>query len=120
MRVIAVNRRDYAGSTLFSETELEVIRSKNDETHTKFLRERGLELAQFLAYLVNEKGVKQVDENGQGGLSFLGWSLGNIICLAFLRHIKSYPIELLETLEPYLKHYFIYGESPCRFYLRLS
>ncbi|KAL5476946.1 hypothetical protein ACEPAI_3132 [Sanghuangporus weigelae] len=46
-RVTALNRRDYAHSTPFSEADLNML-AGNEESHSQFLRARGLEIAKFL------------------------------------------------------------------------
>lgn len=112
LRVIAFNRRDYVGSTPFSPNELEAINSTDSEKHTEFLKNRGSEVAQFLANVVKEKDIPPASEDGKsGGLAIMGWSLGNVTTMAFLRHLESYPEAVLSTLDKYLRTFFIYGAS---------
>lgn len=110
LRIIAVNRRDYVGSTLFSAAELEAINSDSEDDHLEFLRARGLELAQFLIWMIREKKIPKASANGrEGGLALLGWSLGNVTTMAFLRHFETFPKDVAETIEPYLRTLIIYG-----------
>ncbi|KAH8114764.1 hypothetical protein DFH11DRAFT_1508701 [Phellopilus nigrolimitatus] len=107
LRIIAPNRRDYAGSTPFSDIELDVLNGKDDHAHMDFLQKRGLEIARFLVWIISEKKIPQ--SNGtSGGLALLGWSLGNVTTLSFLAHLGSYPQEIIATLEPYLRTFCLY------------
>ncbi|KAI5117179.1 hypothetical protein M0805_008158 [Coniferiporia weirii] len=109
VRVIALNRRDYIGSTPFSQTELESIFGTDRNTHVEFLRARGLEIARFLVWVISEKMIPRASADGlTGGLALMGWSLGNLTAMAFLRHLGTFPSDIINTLEPYLKTFFIY------------
>ncbi|KAH8114770.1 hypothetical protein DFH11DRAFT_1593365 [Phellopilus nigrolimitatus] len=115
LRVIALNRRDYSGSTPFSDPELDVINGKDDNAHRDFLRKRGLEIAHFLVWVISEKEIPHASEDGSsGGLALLGWSQGNVTTLPFLAHLDSYPHEIITTLEPYLRTFILY-DIPNRF-----
>ncbi|KAH8114810.1 Alpha/Beta hydrolase protein [Phellopilus nigrolimitatus] len=109
LRVIALNRRDYVGSTPFSNSDLDVINGKDDRAHRDFLRKRGLEIARFLVWVIKEKKIPHASEDGtSGGLALLGWSQGNVTTLSFLAHLNSYPHEIVAILEPYLRTFFLY------------
>ena len=110
LRIVAPNRRDYIGSTLFSEEELSALNGNDDVAHRAFLRDRGLEVAYFLKWIIDEMKIPQASEDGKaGGLALMGWSLGNTTTTAFLGHLQTYPPELVKALEPYLRTFFIYG-----------
>jgi len=112
LRIIAFNRRDYVGSTPFSQTELDAINGSDSAAHASFLRDRAMEIAQFLVWLVKEKRVQKAGEDGTaGGLAIMGWSLGNVFAVAFLRHLATYPTEIVQELSPYLRTAFIYESS---------
>ncbi|KAH8100450.1 hypothetical protein DFH11DRAFT_1671389 [Phellopilus nigrolimitatus] len=109
LRIIALNRRDYVGSTPFSQTELEAVNGENANAHVNFLRARGLEIARFLIYVISEKKIPRASPDGTaGGLALMGWSLGNVTAMAFLRHLNSYPSDVVDAIEPYLRTFFIY------------
>ncbi|KAL5521136.1 hypothetical protein ACEPAG_9058 [Sanghuangporus baumii] len=115
LRIIAINRRDYTDSTQLSDSDLALLFSSNTENHKQFLRSRGLEIARFLAWVIDELKIplqeSQRDGARDGGLTLLGWSLGSITTLAFLRHLPSFPKELVDKLAPYLKTFIIYDSS---------
>ena len=74
------------------------------------MKARGLELARFLVWVIKDQKIPPASEDGKtGGLALLGWSLGNITTMAFLGNLKSYPEDIVETLEPYLRTFLIYG-----------
>ncbi|KAL5532279.1 hypothetical protein ACEPAF_5848 [Sanghuangporus sanghuang] len=115
LRIIAINRRDYTGSTQLSDADIALLFSSNTEDHKQFLRSRGLEIARFLAWVIDELKIppaaSQRDGARDGGLTLLGWSLGSITTLAFLRHLSSFSKELVDKLAPYLKISIIYDSS---------
>ena len=73
LRVIAVNRRDYVGSTPFSQDEHDAINSTDAQRHTEFLKRRGTEIGEFLTQLVEEKNLPPASGDGRsGGLALMG------------------------------------------------
>ncbi|KAL5483652.1 hypothetical protein ACEPAI_8885 [Sanghuangporus weigelae] len=108
-RLIALNRRDYIGSTPFNEAELSVLNSTDESKHRQFLYDRGLEIVYFLLWIVNEFKIPRIRINSnKGGLALLGWSLGNVTSIAFLANLEKFPREVTQALEPYLRHFCIY------------
>ncbi|PAV19509.1 alpha beta-hydrolase [Pyrrhoderma noxium] len=109
-RIIALNRRGYAGSTPFSDEELAPLKEKDETLHEEYLYKRGLEIAQFLSFLVKTERLYP-KKTGQdiGGIILTGWSLGNSTAFAFLAYLDKYPKEVIQTIEPYLKSFFSYG-----------
>ena len=114
LRIIAINRREYTDSTPLNEDDLSLLFSSDAEDHKQFLRSRGLEIARFLAWVISELRIPAVNPQGEeasgGGLALLGWSLGSITTLAFLRHLPSFPKDLVDKLAPYLKTFIMYGK----------
>ena len=91
-RFIAVNRRGYPGSTPFTEDELAIGHSSDLASQSSFLRARGLEIGELLVYLIDTLALPPIiDEGHGGGISVMGWSLGNITTMAFLRFFPEYP-----------------------------
>ncbi|EJD01416.1 uncharacterized protein FOMMEDRAFT_111212 [Fomitiporia mediterranea MF3/22] len=109
LRIIALNRRDYTGSTPFSQAELQVLKDGTDSEKHEFMRARGLEIAKFLVWVIKELKIPRASEDGTaGGLALLGWSLGNITTIAFLGNLSSFPEDIVQTLEPYLRTFIMY------------
>ena len=111
LRVIAPNRRDYSGSTLFTEKELDQLKSTDKHANLMFFRNRGLELAKFIAWAVKNLGLprKVPEAGGHGGISVMGWSLGNATTMAFLSFFPTYPKEVRDVIRPLLRTFFVYG-----------
>jgi hypothetical protein len=115
VRLILLNRRDYPGSTPFSDTELAELGSPDLETRAKALAQQGIDIGLFLAWLVREEKLPPVsiDRNGQqqGGIVLLAWSLAHTPLAGFLAHLDALPNDALRVLEPCLRAYCIFGES---------
>ncbi|KAI0066921.1 hypothetical protein BV25DRAFT_1820041 [Artomyces pyxidatus] len=111
LRVVLVNRRDYRGSTALSNDELDLLRPPNTtpETQAAFLRARGLEVAEFLAWFARTERIPSIEQGG--GLSVVGWSSANGLLLAMFANLDAVPQETLEAVEPYL-HTFIHFDGP--------
>ena len=106
--MIAVNRRNYPGSTSVSDEELKVLDETDPACGSKFLRDRGLEIALLLVWIVEELKVPPANSEG-GGIVPLGWSMGNIWSMSFLRFFGSYPEYVRTPLKPYLRTFILYG-----------
>ena len=133
MRLVTLNRRGYAGSTPFSEEETSLIdpmasdTSSEDETpsatarsnrvvsghYMTFLQQRGAEMARFLAWFIEKERIPpQFKDAGRtsGGISLLGWSLGNVTTLSMLAFASTLDPGLMKKLEPYLRKVIIFGK----------
>lgn len=118
LRIIALNRRDYVGSTPFTTAELDDLLSDDDAKHRQFLQARGLEIARFLVWVIDElkippktEAVIDGESKTYGGLALMGWSLGNIQTILVLGHLMTYPREVVEKLKLFFRTLFIYGTS---------
>lgn len=109
IRVVSLIRRDYNGSTPFSEAELDLLKSTDPASHHQFLRERGLEIARFLVALIDKFDLPPAGKDGKGGLSILGWSLGGTTLFAFAHFFPTYPEAIQERLKKHLKSLVSYG-----------
>lgn len=117
LRIVALNRRDYVGSTALRPEELTLLKSSNEDDHRTYLRDRGLEIAQFLLWFIRENSIpKASDDSASGGMALLGWSAGNIMTLAMLSNFHDFPPEVALSLEPYLRTNILYGAT-CFLYL---
>ena len=114
VRLILVNRRDYPGSTAFSEAELAALGSTDVETRARALAQQGVDIGLFLAWLVREENIPPVsvdrDGNKQGGIALVAWSLAHTPLAGFLAHVDALPPDALRALDPCLRSYCIFGE----------
>ncbi|KIJ29430.1 hypothetical protein M422DRAFT_208887 [Sphaerobolus stellatus SS14] len=125
IRLILVNRRGYPGSTPFKPEEtagFDAPLNKDENSaqsppsslvriqhYTSFLQQRGVEMARFLVKFIDiEKIPVKAEGRAIGGISLMGWSLGNVISLSMLAYANTYDPVLIKKLEPYLKKIIIY------------
>ncbi|KAI9066152.1 hypothetical protein FKP32DRAFT_1589894 [Trametes sanguinea] len=95
-RVILLNRRDYPGARPYTEQELALVQpvdaaSDIDEQARDmpwlFMRDRAVELYEWLAIAVKEGTILPVDpQTSTGGVIVAGWSFGAVWMTAFLAH----------------------------------
>lgn len=101
VRFVAVTRRNYEGSTPFSEAELDVIAGGTEKEKTTFMINRGVELLVFIdKFLVEKKTPSSQEGNPNGGVAIIGWSLGNTVTLAAIAHLCSAAPEVQVRLAP--------------------
>jgi hypothetical protein len=134
---VVVNRRGYTGSTPFtpedvapfnpeiSETKSGVPSFSRDvaELYTLFLQQRGAEIARFLQKFIEIEEIPSQTLGGvraAGGISVMGWSLGNVITLSMLAFANTYDPALTKSLEPYLRKVIIYGSFTYEINILLS
>ncbi|KAF8580183.1 hypothetical protein K439DRAFT_1357692 [Ramaria rubella] len=113
VRIVAITRRDYSGSTLFTSAELDVLTSRQEPgdigVKTNFLKERSKEIASFLDIFIQKNKLPKSDPTGkQGGVALLGWSLGNVQALAVVGLAQHLPKDLVDHLEPYFRTLVLY------------
>lgn len=92
IRIVAVNRRDYPGSTPLATEDTAILASGSDDQKSAFLKARGVEIATFIDLFVERNRVPPISADGQtGGFALLGWSLGNAIALSAVANVDSLP-----------------------------
>nr|GAT48477.1 predicted protein [Mycena chlorophos] len=109
LRVILWNRRDYRGSTPYSDAELEELRTgKQSHWHA-----HALSLALFFQYLIDVEKIPRpssADRSAMGGIILSGWSFGGATALSILASPSAVPVdsELYKKVEPYFKSFVLY------------
>ena len=92
VRFVAINRRDYPGSTPLSPSDLEALSSDSAEAKTAFLRARGVEFATFICRFSAQHEIPTASPDGKsGGFAVLGWSLGCAFAHATVSHFDVLP-----------------------------
>ncbi|KDQ53365.1 hypothetical protein JAAARDRAFT_183320 [Jaapia argillacea MUCL 33604] len=105
VRLVILNRRDYAGSTKYTDEELADLNAGDKA----FMERLALEVANFLVWFAETEKVPEVTpDRRRGGFSVMGWSLGNATPLAILGHPEVIPKETLAKLEPYFRQLVLY------------
>ena len=73
MRTIIWNRRDYPGSTPYTDSELEDL----SQGRKIFIDRAGSQLGEFLFQLVDKEQIPRATDGGiSGGIAIMGWSVG--------------------------------------------
>lgn len=112
VRVVVVNRRQYDGSSKYSDAELQAINSG----HASVLRKLALEVANFLVWFVRTQNIPLPTENKRaGGICLMGWSLGTVSCLSLLSHPGIVPKIVHSKLQNYLRKIILYDPPHCAF-----
>lgn len=105
--------RDYRGSTPYSAEEVAHITSTDVEVQTSAVRRFGQEIANFLLYVCETKGIPEVTMDGEeksGGFALMTWSLSNIGLLAILGDPDTLGNgKMKSTLARYLRKTILYG-----------
>ncbi|KAF9020543.1 alpha/beta-hydrolase [Hymenopellis radicata] len=105
LRLVIVNRRDYPGSTKYTDEELQSLKEGKQE----FLEAVGRETLTFLSWYVKNHDIPKLSADRKlGGIVVLGWSLGAATPLAMLAYPETIPKELYDSVEPYLKQAVLY------------
>ncbi|KAJ7209189.1 hypothetical protein GGX14DRAFT_453255 [Mycena pura] len=105
MRTVLCNRRDYHGSTPYSDAELEELYAGDQ----RFQDRLALKVAWILEHFVRHEHTPRVSaDRAAGGLILMGWSSGNVTTLALFGCPEAIPRQLYETLEPHLRSLVLY------------
>ncbi|EKM50239.1 uncharacterized protein PHACADRAFT_213982 [Phanerochaete carnosa HHB-10118-sp] len=122
LRLIAMNMRDYAGSTPYTTAELAAFVGDDVEVQASAVRSSGRELAGFLVYVCQVLKIPartMRDGKAYGGLAFLTWSFGTMGLLSIFGDPKTLDDAQRAALQPYLRTAFahdppafLYGEDP--------
>ncbi|KAL0573129.1 hypothetical protein V5O48_008832 [Marasmius crinis-equi] len=108
LRVVALNRRGYHGSTPFSDQEIDAVRGPAESDARKFFERLGLHLSLFLEKFVREEKVPPVLGRGKGGIAVMGWSLGGLFANALFANPDAMSEERYELLEGCIKDLVLY------------
>ncbi|KAF7317637.1 AB hydrolase-1 domain-containing protein [Mycena kentingensis (nom. inval.)] len=107
LRIVCINRREYNGSTLYSDAELEVFQSGTEAQRAELHAAQGRDLALCLDGLIRTLGIPKA-----GGIALAGWSLGCTLLCALLASIDSLPDATKARLSEWV-HTAIIFQAPC-------
>ncbi|KAK7055272.1 hypothetical protein R3P38DRAFT_1349671 [Favolaschia claudopus] len=115
VRVVAVNRRPFPGSTSLTAAELNVINtggSGADERAAQ-LDTRGHEIATFISNFITQFNLPRMSADGKtGGAIILGWSVGAPYALAAISAADSLPTPIKSTFSTNLRSVIVYEAAP--------
>lgn len=105
-RTIVIQRKDYSGSTQFTEQELDDLNNGRQA----FLDQLAVTVANLLKCLIEELNIPKVSKDGKGGIALLGWSLGTSTALTIFKDLNVVLPELHDFLMPYMKNLIFFGQ----------
>ncbi|KAK7055271.1 Alpha/Beta hydrolase protein [Favolaschia claudopus] len=115
VRVVAINRRPFPGSTPFTDAELNVIYTggSGDAERQTQLDNRGREISNFIVNFITQNRLPPISNDGKtGGAIILGWSVGAPYAMAALSSADSLPLASRVVLAAYLRSVVIYEAAP--------
>lgn len=105
--MICINRREYQGSTPFTEEELRIIQEGSYSERFDLLVNQGLHIALFIDKLIQDLDLSTDDNHG----ALVGWSMGNIFVLAIINSINhpSLPPDTKARLQKFINTMIFWG-----------
>ncbi|KAJ7595267.1 hypothetical protein C8J56DRAFT_921979 [Mycena floridula] len=111
VRFVAVNCLQYAGSSPYSETELQTLIGGSEAEKREILIKRGLEIARFVDVFIREHDIPPISEDGKcGGIVLLGWSAGARETVSAIAGIDQLPPD--SAFKTHLRAHIMH-EVPC-------
>ncbi len=108
LRTVAINRREYPGSTPYGDEELDFMK-KNPQAHLDSLAQF---ISLFLVAFIQGNSIPRANEDGtKGGLVALGWSTGCSMLVSMLSNPSAVSPQSRTILEPYLSNIILYGNG---------
>lgn len=115
LRLVAVNLRDYPGSTPYTAEELAALSNPDPTIQAKAFRSQAEQLVAFLEYFIKQNNIPKLKEFGgtrSGGLVVLTWSMSNVISFSFLGEADTFPRTTRNLLGEYLRTVVLFGKEP--------
>ncbi|KAJ7431521.1 Alpha/Beta hydrolase protein [Mycena galericulata] len=104
-RIVIWNRRDYRGSTKYTDEELEDLKAGRKIFQDRLM----LQIASFFEHLIKHENTPKLSHDRKaGGFILMGWSFGNATTLALLSDPAVIPASLYDIIEPYLMSVVLY------------
>ncbi|KAJ7641231.1 hypothetical protein FB45DRAFT_738161 [Roridomyces roridus] len=105
MRVVLWNRRGYRGSTGYTDSEIEDLK-----TGRRVFQDRlALQLAWFFRHFMYQENIPKVSTDRKvGGFILGGWSFGNTASLSLFGDPGVLPRDLYDYIEPYVLSLVLY------------
>jgi len=102
LRVICLSRREYEGSTPYSTDELKTIHHGSDAERANFLHNEGIFIALFIDGIIQSLSLPK-----KGGVTVVGWSLGNVFTIAMRASINDLPDNTKQRLKEYTRGFVV-------------
>jgi hypothetical protein len=103
VRFVSINRRNYTGSTPWTESEIAVVNNGADEQKLAFHEDRSREFATFISKFIELNSLPAISiDRKTGGVVVLGWSLGALNALSIPAFLSSYSVHIQASLQSHL------------------
>ncbi|KAF9809226.1 hypothetical protein IEO21_07490 [Rhodonia placenta] len=118
LRLVLLNKRDYPGSTFYSQEELEELESPDRVVQAAAIKARGFEFAAFMRWFIETESIPPLSEvpgtDGvrAGGIAILGWSAGNRQTVSLLAHAHELQDETKTLLNSYFRSFIVFDCAP--------
>lgn len=111
LRLILVNRRDYPGSSPYSDDDLRNVGdTEDDKGYEAFFKARAFEFARFIEWIVEHEGIPKADWTGNtGGVFLSAWSAGNGYAVSILSYVDLLPETTRSIVQPFLRGFIFFG-----------
>ncbi|KZT64253.1 hypothetical protein DAEQUDRAFT_718308 [Daedalea quercina L-15889] len=104
LRIVAINRRGFGGSTPMSEHLANLLASGSDEEKRQASDILCNEVLYFVDAFIQKEGIPPISSDRQGGgFALLGWSAGCGYVTRAVSNIHSYPSEMQARLAQYIR-----------------
>ncbi|KAL5513085.1 hypothetical protein ACEPAH_3483 [Sanghuangporus vaninii] len=104
IRLVPISRRDYPGSSPYTDEDLEKINTDNAEMNNEFAKARAAEFARFIKTFVEKENIPRASSDWKrGGIVLMAWSAGNAYTLPLLSYADSIQEDTRLFIEPYLR-----------------
>lgn len=106
-RVITVQRKDYPGSSAYTDAELDDLKNGSKST----LDGWAVLMANLVNYFVDNLSIPKIsDDRKTGGIALVGWSMGSATAMSIISDIDIIPKDLHPVLEAYIRDVVLYGK----------
>ncbi|KAJ7130777.1 hypothetical protein C8R43DRAFT_1089921 [Mycena crocata] len=115
VRVVAINRRHFPGSTPFTPEELNVVFTggSGDDERDAQMEARGHEIGTFIATFVQKFHLPPLSADGkEGGSVLLGWSVGAPYQLAAIASADTLSEDTRSVLSAHVRSLILYEPAP--------
>ncbi|THU83711.1 hypothetical protein K435DRAFT_423701, partial [Dendrothele bispora CBS 962.96] len=108
IRLVIPNRRDYPGSTPYTDEELGVLKAGEESAMEKVARE----IAGFCKWFIENQSLPRISSDRKnGGIVLMGWSMGNATTISLIGWPNAIAKETLDLLKGYVRRLIVWGES---------
>ncbi|KAL0064765.1 hypothetical protein AAF712_008312 [Marasmius tenuissimus] len=115
VRLVAIQRRPFPGSTSLSTDDLNtILTGGTEEGRAAYSEARGHEIALFVDKFIAKNDLPAVSST-KGGSILLGWSVGGIFPVLAIAHSKTLPNDVKKRLGAHIRSLIIYESAPMCF-----